>query len=261
MQGIEPLFDLFQLVGGIRQIVLFIPQLVGNVLRSIHEIVQPAAECAHVVRDPADLFQRVCGVCDHGRRAVGGLIAIERRDCGLNCVRQLFGVLQHLSAFGKLVLLAGLQLRTLDLVDLEFERLDQPELLRFVHGQPPDLLLHSADLVIRLPVRCQQRLVMGKQVKIANMRRLVKQLLGVVLAVDLDELGAEPAERGDRDGLTAHAAAVFAVGEDLAGDSQLRLIRHLIFREPRQLRHAGKDRADKRLLRAGPDHLTGGALT
>ena len=139
--------------------------------------------------------------------------------------------------------------------------IDQPQLFRLVHRQPTDLLPDGADLVIGLPVAFQQRLVVRKQVQIPDMRRLVKQLLRVVLPMDLDELDAEPAERGDRDGLAAHAAAVLPVGEDLAGDAELRLIRDLILREPRQLRHAGKDGADKRFLRAGADHLAGGPFT
>lgn len=50
---------------------------------------------------------------------------------------------------------------------------------------------------------------MGKQVEIADMRRLIEQLLGIVLAMDLDELDAELPKRGDCDGLAADAAAVF----------------------------------------------------
>ena len=261
MKCVEPFFDLLKLVGGIGQVVLFVPQLFGDILRGVHEVVQLSAEKPHFIRHAANPFQRMRGVRDHGRSAVRCFIAVERADGGFHRVRQLFGILEHLPALKQLVLFAGLQLGAFDLVDLEFQRLDQTQLFRFVHGQPPDLLLHGADLVIRLPVVFQQRFVMGKQIEIADMRRLVEQLLRIVLAVDLDELDAELPERRDRDRLAADAAAVFPVCKDLTGNTKLRLIRDLIFREPRQLRHAGKNGADKRLLRAGTDHLARGPFT
>ena len=261
MERIEPLFDLLELVRGVGQIVFFVAQLVGDVLRGVHEVVELAAERAHLIGHATDLFQRVRGVGDHGGRTVRGFVAVERGHSRFDRVGQLFRILQDLPAFEQLLFLAGLQLCALDLVDLEFQSLDQPQLFRLVHRQPTDLLPDGADLVIGLPVAFQQRLVVRKQVQIPNMRRLVKQLLGVVLPVDLDELDAEPAERGDRDGFAAHAAAVLPVGKDLAGDAELRLVRNLILREPRQLRHAGKDGADKRFLRAGADHLAGGPFT
>ena len=117
--------------------------------------------------------------------------------------------------FEQLVFFSGLQLGAFKFIDLEFQRFDQTQLFRFVHGQAADLLLHDADLVVRLPVIRQQRFVMGIQVEIADMRRLIEQLLGIVLAMDLDELDAELPKRGDCDGLAADAAAVFSVGEDL----------------------------------------------
>ena len=155
------------------------------------------------------------GVCDHGCRAVRRFIAIECTDGSLHRVRQLFGVLEHLPSLKQFVFLTRLQLGALNFVDLEFQRLDQTELFRFIHGQTADLLLDSADLVIRLPVILQQRFVVGIQVEIADVCRLIEQLLGIVLAMDLDELDAELPKRGDCDGLAADAAAVFSVGEDL----------------------------------------------
>ena len=123
--------------------------------------------------------------------------------------------MEHLSAFKQFLLFSRLQFRAFDLIDLEFQRFDQTQLFRFVHGQAADLLLHDADLVVRLPVILQQCFIMCKQVKISDVRCLVKQLLGIILAMDLDELDAELPKRGDCDGLAADAAAVFSVGEDL----------------------------------------------
>lgn len=149
------------------------------------------------------------GVCDHGCRAVRRFIPIERGNSRFHRVRQLFSVLEYLPAFEQLVFFSGLQLGAFNFIDLEFQRFDQTQLFRFVHGQAADLLLHDADLVVRLPVIRQQRFVMGIQVEIADMRRLIEQLLGIVLAMDLDELDAELPKRGDCDGLAADAAAVF----------------------------------------------------
>ena len=129
MERIEPLFDLLELVRGVGQIVFFVAQLVGDVLRGVHEVVELAAERAHLIGHAADLFQRVRGVGDHGGRTVGGFVAVERGHGRFDRVGQLFCVLQDLPAFEQLLFLAGLQLCALDLVDLEFQSLDQPQLL------------------------------------------------------------------------------------------------------------------------------------
>ena len=96
---------------------------------------------------------------------------------------------------------------------------------------------------------------MCKQVKISDVRCLVKQLLGIILTMDLNQLGAKLSECRDCDGLSADAAAVFSVSKNLTGDTEFRLIRNMVFYKPWQFRNAGKNCADKRLLCAGTDHF------
>ena len=70
VKRIETLFDLLKFICRIGQIILLIPQFIGDILRSIHEVVQFPAEQPHFVRHTADLFQRMRSICNHGSRTI-----------------------------------------------------------------------------------------------------------------------------------------------------------------------------------------------
>ena len=70
MERIKALFDLLKFICRIGQIILLIPQFIGDILRSIHEVVQFPAEQPHFVRHTADLFQRMRSICNHGSRTI-----------------------------------------------------------------------------------------------------------------------------------------------------------------------------------------------
>ena len=90
---------------------------------------------------------------------------------------------------------------------------------------------------------------------------LVKQLLAVVLAVDIEQCAADPPQLGHGDRLAADAAGVLAVGVDLPLEQQLPLLGgQAALRERRQRRYAGKHRADESLCRARADQIPAGAL-
>ena len=137
------------------------------------------------------------------------------------------------------------------------QRLDQPELFALVHGKALDLLCQLLHAGIFFPVFLKKPTVMRKQIKIGKVARLVEKLLRIVLAVDADELDAEPLQNGDRDRPSVYAADIFPVRVNFTLDEKLvRIVFDLIFPEPRKLGNAGKDGADKRTRRAGPDDVT-----
>ena len=74
------------------------------------------------------------------RSAGAGFVAIERRHGTLQRTGDLLRVLQNLPAGLQLLVLAGMQRGALDLVDLKFQRLDQPELFALAHRKAVDLL-------------------------------------------------------------------------------------------------------------------------
>ena len=79
-------------------------------------------------------------------------------------------------------------------------------------------------------IRFELLFVACKGVEIGQMIFLVKQLLRVVLSVDVDESAAELFERCHADRATVHAADVSAVCINLALHLQLLRVKlHLIF--------------------------------
>ena len=92
----------------------------------------------------------------------------------------------------------------------------------------------------------------------------VHQALAVVLAVDVEEVGAELAEDGGGDGLHVDAADGFAVGGQLALDVEgvvLVAAEPEFVELPAQLGgEAGKDGADEAFLCTAANQLTAGAL-
>ena len=257
MDGIKARFELLQILLRVAEPVQTVAQLLRSVLRRIHEIgnalMQRGCALVHALHARQSLLCAGQELCRAGR----AFVAVERGECALQRVCDLFGVLQHAAARFQLRILPGCERRALDLVDLVLQRLDQPELFALVHGKALDLLCQLLHAGIFFPVFLQQPAVMRKQIKIGKVARLVEKLLRIVLAVDADELDAEPLQNGDRDRPAVHAADVFPVGIDLTLDEKLvRIVFDLIFPEPRKLGNTGKDGADKRTRRAGPDDVT-----
>ena len=82
-----------------------------------------------------------------------------------------------------------------------------------------------------------------------------------MLPVDVNELYPELPQDRRRHGASVHAAGAFAALGNFALDLQLvRIIRHLIVREPRKLRHAGKNGAHECALCARADAVAVGAF-
>ncbi len=87
---------------------------------------------------------------------------------------------------------------------------------------------------------------------------LVKELLGVVLAMNGDQIGAQRAQNAHRNAATVDLADIPPVEENLALDEQLFFIWDVVLRKPVELADAGEDRADVCLVCAGADHLAVG---
>ena len=89
---------------------------------------------------------------------------------------------------------------------------------------------------------------------------LIQQLLAVVLAVDVQQLPANPPQLGHGDGPAVGPADVFPVRSDLPLEQQRSVLlrRDAVLPESRQIRkNAGEGGADKGLLRSGADQLPG----
>ena len=98
MDRIQPRLDLLKLLARVGQIVQHRAQLVGCVLRGIGQLLHLLTGLRQLVGVAADTRKCACGLGDESRRTVGGLIAIECANGALQRKRELFRVLQRLSA-------------------------------------------------------------------------------------------------------------------------------------------------------------------
>ena len=260
VQDVEPLLDVVQLCLAEAQRVDLLGDLLGAVAHAVHEVGHRLLKRSKLVVDPREPRQRALRLSQQGRRAVGLTVSVEAGRRLVQAVGELLGVLHQLAPRLQLLLLAGAQMRLRQLVDLILQRLHAPQLLALVHGEPVDLAPQRPHGLIALGIGRALGLVLGKAVENGQMLRLVKQRSAVVLAVDVDELHAELLQHADRHGRAVHAAEILAVGGQLAPDVRLGVVGHTVLGEPRQLRHAVKNRADGRPARSGSDHVAIGAF-
>ncbi|MPM74214.1 hypothetical protein SDC9_121199 [bioreactor metagenome] len=193
--------------------------------------------------------------------AAGLVVPVETLVRSAHRRQVFFPVAQKVPPLQQLLLLAGAQLRPLQLLDLKAQAVHLPSLFGLVHPEgvhPPAQLRHG---IIGPAVLAQRIFQPPKAVQIRAVLLLVQKLLSVVLAVDVQEVRPQRAQLGYRNRPAVDAAKVFAVHVDLPLDHQKAvLIRfRAALRKTGQIsRYAGELRADHRLLAAGADQIPGG---
>ena len=156
----------------------------------------------------------------------------------------------------QLFIFTGFQLSTLDFLNLIAQRFHPPQLFAFVHGQ-------AADFRSRLLYRFKGRriggqfgFILGKQIQIPQVVCLIEQLLGIVLAVDVNQLNTQLSQQRHCNRTAIDPADIFTIQPDFSLNQQfLRLILHLIFCKPIQRADTGKHGTDKGLVTAGTNHV------
>lgn len=196
MQQVEALLKLLQLVCGVRQAVQTVAELLCGVLRLIHQV------CDRVVQRLQRFIKaravRQIALClrQESRRALRLVPAVQTGGSVAQAVRELFGVLQQTAAGLQLRVLIRLQVRAFDLIDLIAQRLRAAKLLTLVHAQVRHFVLQALHDGKLRAVLLQQRRIGSEAVQKCQMVVLIEQRCGVVLAVDVDELQAEPPQNG-----------------------------------------------------------------
>ena len=94
------------------------------------------------------------------------------------------------------------------------------------------------------------------------MVRLIKQLLRIVLAVDVDQIAAQLFQNANRHRLAVDPADVFSIQKNLPLDQKFpAVVWNPVFGKPVILRYAGKQCTDPGGRTARPNHIPVGALT
>ena len=119
VDGVEPRLDLLQLLGGVGEGVPAVPEPLGGVLDLIHQILHPLMQLGKGVVIPGDAAERPLGLGHETGCAVRVVRAVQTLHALVDGVGELFRVLQDLSSGFQGVVLAGLQVRPGDLVDLK----------------------------------------------------------------------------------------------------------------------------------------------
>ena len=195
------------------------------------------------------------------RRAVGLVAAIERLHRLVHSLGQPFGVLQQLAALLQCLVLPRLQLRFFDFGDLVFQRLHPAKLLSLVHGHVLNFPTQGGHALVFFPIGLPQAAIVSKIIQEDQVVFFVKQRRGIVLAVDIDQLDAQPAQHGHGDQSPVDPAYILAVQENIPLDHRLRVIGHPVLGKPREFRHLGEHGADGGLVCPGADHIPVGPLT
>ncbi len=260
MDGVQPLLDALQLVGGIGERIDLVAHLLRRVLHLVHEVGHRGVELGERFVIARQTGEGTLRLRQKRGRTLRLVVAVQAERRVMQAVRELFRVLHELAPGFQRLVLARRERGARDLVNLEFEALHPAELFALVHGKPVDLALQGLHSLILRSILLQKRLVAGKAVQKRQVGRLVKQGSRVVLPVDVDEAQAELFERTDRHRYAVYAAVVLAVEIDLPADGQLIFKRHAVVRKPRKLRHAVKDGAHRSLVFSRADHIAVGAL-
>mgnify|MGYP007098955885 CR=1 FL=1 len=101
--------------------------------------------------------------------------------------QRAFEVAQQVAALRELRLFPGLELRALQLFDLAAEAFGQQFFFIFISRERVTLLAQCLVCPILLTVACKLRLQLAESIQIAQVLPLVKQVLPVVLAMDIEQ--------------------------------------------------------------------------
>lgn len=261
VQLIRPGLQIVQFLGAELKTLLQIPQslrhVIGLGLKGIHPLVQLVKGISQASGGKQCLLRRP--QLRHGPTAL--LPATEAVEGALDSGEKLLAVAQDLPPLEQFLLLAAFQFRPLQFANLKAQAVHPALLLRLIHLQAPHLPAGGLHGGVAGAVGLQKPLHTAVAVQIGAMLLLVQQLLTIMLAVNIQQLAANPPQLGHRHGPAIDPAGIFPVGIDLPLQQQFpALRRESAFRQYRQVRHILKHGADKGLGCAGTDQIPAGAL-
>ena len=210
----------------------------------------------------AHTAQRVLCLPQGAERTAAAVVPVEGVVRPGHGIQKPLRIAEHAPPRRQLLLLAGLQLRPIQLLDLVLQRVHAAGFFRLVHLQRAYLPPYICKVSILFSIRIYKGFRLSEAVQIYNMLLLVQKLLPVVLPMDIQQPRAQRPQLRHRHRPPVDTAHVFAVCLYLPlqkqGAVRLRLYAQCL-RQPRL--HAGKRRADKGLVRPGADQLPAGALS
>ena len=261
VQQVHPALHPVQLTGRHIQLAPLVLHGGRDVVDLAIRLPQPFIQLAESVIQMAYATQRVLGLPQGAKRSAAAVVAVQGIVRPGHRVQELLRVPEHPPPRRQLLLLAGLQLRPLQLLDLILQGVYPPGLFRLIHLQRPDLAPYICKVFILLSICNCKAFHPAKAVQIHNVLLLVQQLLPVVLPVDIQQSGTQCPQLSHCYRTAVDPAYVFAVGLDLPLQQQRPIRLQLDAQLLRQLRcHTGKSRADKRLFSPGADQLPAGPL-
>ena len=205
-----------QLLGREIEVLLKVPQRLRRIVGGI-------AQGGELLPQLRQLRAQLCHGADGAlgfRNQVAGPPAVFTAEQGklglLNGLHQLSGTAQHGLACVQFLILAGLQLRTLQLPDLILQRIHPAGPFCLVHLQSGDLPPKRGHRTEGLAILLQQGSGLAKAVQITQMGLRVQQLLAVVLAVDIQKLTAQLPKLSHGDGTPVDPAHIPAVSVELS---------------------------------------------
>ena len=175
MDGIQPVLNLLQLVGGIGELIQPVAKLFRHVLNLIHEIGSRIMQLRKRIVISRNTCEGSLRLRKKSGRTLRILIAVQTDGRVLQPFGEFFRVLKQLTARFERLVLPCFQIRTGNLLNLIPERLHPAQLLTLVHTQALNLALQRDDVPVFFPIVLQKRLVAGKTVQETEMIIFVKK--------------------------------------------------------------------------------------
>ena len=201
-----------------------IPNDLGKVKRFTAKGFHTLEQFFHITVQVPDAAQRILSLTNCRHCTIFRIIAVQAVIRSGQRGNILFTVAKQLSPGVQLLLLAGDQLRALQLIDLVAQGIHPPFLLRIVHFQCSKLLADITQDVIVFFVSGQRSCCLPETVQISEMPTLVQKQLSVMLAVDIQQLLADLAELCHRQRTSVYAANAFPLTADLALERKIAIL-------------------------------------
>ena len=252
---IQPGLDLLQLIRAVAQLIPGIPNLLGDILHLIFQVIDPIVEGGKAVAEANQPGQGIFRLRQQTCRAIGVLAAIQTLCRIVQTVGELLGILQNLPAFFQSLILSRLQLCFFNLCDLIAKGFHPAELLSLVHSHPFDLPAEGCDRGIFLLIIGLKLLIVPEGIQHGQVIVLIKQGGGIMLAVNIDQLNTQLPQNGNRNQTAVDAADILSIQINLTLNHSFGIIFHAVFFKPLKLRNTGKNRPNRCRLGSGADHI------
>ena len=214
----QPFFDLVQACRVELDLALIVSQRLYQVVQCVFDLGRLLATALHLWVDAPQAGQRAHGLAQQVNCRSLFILSIEQVDQRLAAqLGQPLGVGQPIPLLHQVLVLAGLQLRGIDLLDLVAKQVDAAAQLALAAHQLVQLAANGAQLAYLTGQHRPLGLQAGVTVEKVEVRAFLEQREVFALSVDVDQVPADRLQDAQPHGSTVNATHVVPAAADLSG--------------------------------------------